>query len=241
MQESIDIHCHIMPGVDDGSKDMETSIQMLKIAEKNGITHVILTPHHKPMHHNVSPDHNVLYRKELQQQIDELGIKIKLFSGNEIYYSDETQRELEQGKICTLADSDYVLVEFHPTNPYKAIHNAVYQIQGAGFIPILAHVERYSDIVSHPAYVEELINMGCYIQVNASSVMGKYGFGIRHFTRKLLKKKLVHFIATDAHDVGSRAPELAECRNYVDKKFGDDYGRRIFYSNAATVIRNEAL
>ncbi len=241
MEPTIDMHCHIMPGVDDGSRDMTTSLEMLRIAEKNGITHIILTPHHKPMHHNVSPEHNVLYRKELSKAAGAEGIKVKLFSGNEIYYSDETMEELEQGKICSLAGSDYVLVEFHPTNPFKAIQNAVNRIQAAGYIPIVAHVERYSDIVAHPSRVRDLIDMGSYIQVNASSVMGKYGFGIGHFTKKLLKERAVHFIATDAHDTGSRAPKLYECRSFVERKFGEDYAKELFFLNAANVIRNQEI
>ena len=241
LQPTIDIHCHIMPGVDDGSPDMATSLEMLRIADKNGITHLILTPHHKPMHHNVSPEHNVAYRKRLQEAAAEAGIKAKLFSGNEIYYSDETMEELESGRICSLAGSDYVLVEFHPTNPYKAIQNAVGRVQAAGFIPIIAHVERYSDIVSHPDRVRDLIQMGCFIQVNASSVMGKYGFGISHFTKKLLKERMVHFIASDAHDTGRRAPQLLDCRNYVERKFGEDYGKKLFFTNPANVIRNELI
>ncbi len=241
MLSSIDIHCHIMPGVDDGSPDVETSLNMLQTAEKNGVESIILTPHHKPMHHNVSPEHNRVYCERLQEKAQKAGLNIRLYSGNEIYYSDETQRELENGKICTLADSDYVLVEFHPTNPYKAIHNAMYQVQAAGFVPIVAHVERYSDIVSHASYVEDLVDMGCYIQVNASSIMGKYGFGISHFTKKLLKNRLVHFVATDAHDNKTRAPELLECRNYVAKKYGDAYSQKIFYDNPMSVIQNEML
>lgn len=241
MQASVDIHCHIMPGVDDGSRDMDTSIKMLKIAEKNGITDIILTPHHKPMHHNVSPEHNKVYKDRLQNVADKVGIKVRLYSGNEIYYSDETQRELENGKICTLAGSDYVLVEFHPTNPFSAINNAVYQVQGAGFIPVIAHVERYSDIVSHPAYVEELIDKGCYIQVNASSIIGKYGWGIKFFVKKLLKNRQVHFVATDAHDTGRRAPELADCRSYVERKYGREYANRIFFDNPISIIRGEII
>ena len=241
LKPTIDIHCHIMPGVDDGSPDMATSLEMLRIAEKNGITHMILTPHHKPMHHNVSPEHNVAYRKRLREAARDAGIEVKLFSGNEIYYSDETMEELIDGKICSLAGSDYVLVEFHPTNPYKAIQNAVSRVQAAGFIPIIAHVERYSDIVSHPARVRDLIEMGSFIQVNASSVMGRYGFGISHFTRKLLKEELVHFVASDAHDTGRRAPNLLECRNFVEKKYGEDYAGKIFLLNPANVIRNEII
>ncbi len=241
LEPTIDIHCHILPGVDDGSLDMATSLEMLRIADKNGITHLILTPHHKPMHHNVSPEHNVVYRKKLQEAAKEAGIKAKLFSGNEIYYSDETMEELMEGKICSLAGSDYVLVEFHPTNPYKAIQNAVSRVQAAGFIPIIAHVERYSDIVSHPARVKDLIEMGSLIQVNASSIMGKYGFGISHFTKKLLKEELVHFVASDAHDTGRRAPNLLDCRNYVERKYGEDYGKKLFFTNPANVIRNELI
>ena len=241
LQPTIDIHCHIMPGVDDGSPDLATSLEMLRIDDKNGITHIILTPHHKPMHHNVSPEHNVAYRKKLQEAATEAGIKAKLFSGNEIYYSDETMEELIDGRICSLAGSDYVLVEFHPTNPFKAIQNAAGRVQAAGYIPIIAHVERYSDIVSHPARVRDLIQMGCFIQVNASSVMGKYGFGISHFTKKLLKEELVHFIASDAHDTGRRAPHLLDCRNYVERKFGEDYGKKLFFTNPANVIRNELI
>lgn len=241
MEPIIDMHCHVMPGVDDGSQNTAMSLEMLRIAEKNGITHMILTPHHKPMHHNVSPEHNVLYRKKLQEAAKEQGIKVKLFSGNEIYYSDETMSELEQGYICSLAGSDYVLVEFHPTNPFREIQNAASRVQGVGFIPIIAHVERYGDIVSHPSKVRDLIDMGCYIQVNASSIMGKYGFGISHFTKKLLKEKSVHFIASDAHDTGSRAPHLSECRSFVTRKFGEDYAKELFFLNAANVIRNQQI
>lgn len=241
MLESIDIHCHIMPGVDDGSPDTETSLQMLEIAKENGITRMILTPHHKPMHHNVSPEHNVTYRKRLQEIAGQNGIDIKLYSGNEIYYSDETFSQLEEGRITTLAGSDYVLVEFHPTNPYRAIHNALLRVQGAGFIPIVAHVERYSDIVSHPAYVQEIVDLGGYIQVNASSVMGQYGFGIGHFTKKLMKNDLVHFVASDAHDTGRRTPSLLECRKYVERKFGPRTSEDLFLNNPMAVIHNETI
>ena len=241
MQPTIDIHCHIMPGVDDGSPDTATSLEMLRIAEKNGITHMILTPHHKPMHHNVSPEHNVLYRKKLLENAKAAGIKVKLFSGNEIYYSDETMEELLRGEICSLAGSDYVLVEFHPSNPYKAIQNAAYRVQGAGYIPIIAHVERYVDIVQHPGRVGDLIEMGCYIQVNASSIMGRYGLGISHFTKKLLKQEQVHFVASDAHDAADRAPKLLECRKFVEKKYGEDYANHLFCINPANVIRNDHI
>jgi protein-tyrosine phosphatase len=117
----------------------------------------------------------------------------------------------------------------------------MYRIQGAGYIPIVAHVERYADIVEHPGRVSDLIEMGCYIQVNASSIMGKYGFGIAHFTKKLLKQQQVHFVASDAHDAAGRAPKLLECRKFVEKKFGEDYANHLFCINPANVIRNDQI
>lgn len=241
MSESIDIHCHIMPGVDDGSPDIETSLKMLKIAQDNEITDIILTPHHKPMHHNVSPEKNRLFCHKLQEIAGKAGLNVNLYSGNEVYYSDETPRDLENRRISTLAGSDYVLVEFHPTTPYKAIHNGIYQVQAAGYLPIIAHVERYSDIVSHISDVDDLTEMGCLIQVNADSILGKFGFGISHFTRKLLKNGLVHFVATDAHDDSKRAPKLLECRKLVEKKYGRAYADKLFYDNPMSIIRGEVI
>jgi protein-tyrosine phosphatase len=238
---SIDIHCHILPGVDDGSPDIETSLAMLKTAISEGTKGMILTPHHKPMHHNVRPDHLIEYTAQLMDRAHEKGINVQLFPGNEIYYSDSTVKELESGRASTLAGSEYVLIEFHPTDMYKTIHNALYAVQSAGYMPILAHVERYADMAKHVKYVDELLDMGIYIQVNANSVMGKYGLGIRHFTRELLKRDMVHFVATDAHDNGSRAPHLLDCRDYVEGKFGEQYALKIFHDNAMKVLRNEVI
>ena len=241
MVPSIDIHCHILPGVDDGSPDMETSLAMLQTAISEGTKGMILTPHHKPMHHNVRPDHLIGYTARLMERAHEKGINVQLFPGNEIYYSDSTVSELESGRASTLAGTDYVLIEFHPTDMYKTIHNALYAVQSAGYMPILAHVERYADMAKHVKYVDELLDMGIYIQVNANSVMGKYGLGIRHFTRELLKKHMVHFVATDAHDSGSRAPHLLDCRDYVEGKLGEKYALEIFHDNAMKVLRNEII
>ncbi|MCR5101162.1 MAG: hypothetical protein K6B41_07380 [Butyrivibrio sp.] len=241
MGPCIDIHSHIMPGVDDGSPDMKTSLEMLKIAVSEGTENIILTPHHKPMHRNLTPEKMKAHRDNLQQAANDAGIKVRLFTGNEIYYSDETMDELEQGYICPLASSEYVLIEFHPTDSFANIRNAIYKVQFVGYIPVLAHVERYADIVEHSEYVDELIKMGCYIQENASSIMGKYGFGIKHFTRKLLKEGKVHFVATDAHDSQKRAPHLAECRKLVENKYGVGYANEIFFNNPLHILKHQKL
>lgn len=241
MVPSIDIHCHILPGVDDGSPNMETSLCMLKTALSEGTKGMILTPHHKPMHRNASPRYIEEYTLDLMEKAHEQGIKVQLFPGNEIYYSADTVSQLERGEVATMAGSGYVLIEFHPTDMYKTIHNALYNVKALGYYPIIAHVERYADMAKHIKYVDDLLNMGVYVQVNANSVMGKYGLGIKHFTRELLKRKMVHFVASDAHDNSSRAPHLLDCRDYVEKKLSEQYALEIFHDNAMMVLKDRII
>lgn len=237
----IDIHCHILPGVDDGSKSMEESLAMLRIAQQNAIRTIIVTPHNKPGRHNIHiPSMNV-YIKQLQEQMGRLGLSIELIGGNELYYRMELAQELHGGVARTMADSRYVLLEFAPMDDYDYLRNGVYDLLSEGYFPIIAHVERYQCLADHVERIKDLTGMGAYIQVNAGSVMGNVGFGMKSFTRKLLKQELVHFVATDAHDTKKRAPELKKCADYIVHKYGNQYAEDIFVNNPEHVIRNEIL
>lgn len=241
MESYIDIHSHVLPGLDDGSKDFDTSMRMLKIAAADGISQVILTPHNKPARHNAGPSRIDALLAELVRRMENEGIAIKLHRGNEIYYRSGLVEEIMAGQALTMAGSDYALIEFGPMDDYDYIRNGVYNLMAEGYYPILAHVERYSKIIGRADRVEELIEMGCYIQVNAGSVMGIFGLGTRHFTKRLLKERLVHFVATDAHDTGKRAPYIRECASFIAKKYGEDYARELLYENPVYVIRNEYI
>lgn len=241
MENIIDIHSHILPGVDDGSDSLETSFRMLEIASENGISQIILTPHNKPAHRNVPPHRIAARMQQLQDELDARQIGIELYPGSELYYRDGLAEELEDGETLTLAGSHYVLTEFSPGAEYEYIRNGIYSLQMHGYRPILAHAERYRNICLKPERAADLEEMGCYIQVNAGSIMGTFGFAARQFTRKLLKQQLVSFIASDAHDTGRRAPYLADCADYVAKKFGEDYRQEILYDNPMCVIRDEYI
>ncbi len=239
MATFIDIHSHLLPGIDDGAKDTETSMEMFRIAHKSGITHMILTPHYKPMRHNAGPPRIADMITRAREMLAEEGIDIQLYAGNEIYYHSDAVNVLDEGRACTMAGSKYVLTEFGPMDDFDYIRNGIYQIMAGGYRSIIAHVERYQCIASKPERVEELVRMGCYIQVNAGSVIGTYGFGTKQFIKKILKQHLVHFIATDAHDIDKRAPQLAECSKYVNRKFGEEYERKLLYENPMHVINDE--
>ncbi len=241
MEGYIDIHSHILPGIDDGAKNFDMSMEMLEIAQQNGIKDIILTPHHKPMRRNAGVEAIRALAGQLQEKADQAGMEIKLHTGNEIYYSSETVGILEEKQACTMADSDYVLVEFGPMDGIEHIRGGIYQVLSAGYRPILAHAERYENVCKDVGRVEDLIAMGCYIQVNGGSIIGQYGLGTKQILRKMLKKRLIHFVATDAHGSGKRKPEMAECAHYLEKKYGKEYMERLLRFNPSQVIANRYI
>ena len=195
MSSYVDIHSHILPQIDDGAKNEDMSFKMFHMAQRNGIAKIILTPHHKPMHHNANPQKIVELTQTLQQEIKKHGIEIELYTGNEIYFNSDILTLLEQKDVLTMANSDYVLVEFGPMDDFGYIRNGVYQILSGGYRPILAHAERYAAMGASTDCFERMIDMGCCIQINAGSIMGQFGFDTKIFTRRVLKKELVHFVA----------------------------------------------
>lgn len=241
MESYIDIHSHILPGIDDGSQDFDTSIQMLKQASADGIAQIILTPHNKPARHNPRPSTIESLMTELRKRMEEEGIAIKLHGGNELYYRNGLVEEILDSKALTLAGSDYVLMEFDPMEAYDYIRYGIYNLIAEGYRPILAHAERYSQINGKADRVEDLTEMGCYIQINADSVMGALGLRTKFFVRKLLTGRLVHFMATDAHDAQKRGCHIRECASFINKKYGEDYARTLLYENPMHVIQNEYI
>ncbi|HBA69427.1 MAG TPA: hypothetical protein DCZ40_08740 [Lachnospiraceae bacterium] len=241
MEGYIDIHSHILPGIDDGAKNFEMSMEMLRIAEKSGIRSIILTPHHKPMRRNAGPESIKELMGQLNEAMHREGMDIRLYAGNEFYYSSETVRVLEEKRGCTMAGSGYVLVEFGPMDNLDYIRGGIYQILSAGYCPVLAHVERYESVCAKAEHVKDLAAMGCYIQVNAGSVMGQFGMETKQFARKLLKYRMVHFVATDAHDNRKRMPALSECARYLERKYGKEYMEELLRINPMHMIADRYL
>ncbi len=234
------MHCHILPKVDDGASSLEESMEMLRLAACEGIVKVIVTPHFKAGKHNASPDGIGRRIQELQQCVDEEQLGIEILPGNEILYFNDLVEELEAHKVLTLAGSNYVLVEFMPGDSYSRIRNAVDELIGSGYIPVIAHVERYECLLKDRRLVEELRTLGARIQVNASSVAGKHGWKIKKFVCQLLKSQLVDYIGTDAHDMNNRKPEMLNCvAVLLKKKLDSSYITAITYDNAMKIIEKK--
>lgn len=228
----VDMHNHVLPGIDDGSVDMKMTLRMLAIAAQEGITDIVVTPHYKKGRKNASPAKVEALMEEVNAKASALGIQIRLHRGNEVAYFSEMEEDLEEQKFSTMNGSEYVLVEFLPGDSYTYIRNALYEVMSAGLSPIIAHVERYECMVKNVQRVAELKAMGVLVQINASSVTGALGWGIKHYIHKLLKEGLVDFIATDAHSDGTRRPAVQKCLQILKRKYDEEYVQDLFYANA---------
>lgn len=238
----VDVHCHILPGIDDGAQNMDMTMQMVKKAYEEGIRIIIATPHYHPRRGKADT-------QVIEQMFDSVRDKIKtvypdmeLYRGNEIYYRHNTVEYLKQGKLFSMAGSDYVLVEFSLSGVEETeIIDAIKALEMAGYLPVIAHVERYENIVGDIEAVQEFVKAGAYIQVNAGSILGDSGGSARRFAKKLIKNDLVHFVGTDAHDVRRRAPLMKKCASYITKKFGGDTAQMLLVDHPTLLIHNELI
>lgn len=238
----IDIHSHILPGVDDGAKSMEESLAMLRQAQRENVGAVILTPHQKPDRKCVSIPGMQMRMEQLREKMEKLKIEIELYPGSELLFCHELSEKLDAGRVCTLAGSRYILVEFFPSENWQYIRQGLYGLVCAEYFPVIAHIERYAEVAADMERVQELIDMGCYIQINAGSVAGDCGFGMKRDARKLLKERMVHFVATDAHrQSGSRSVQLEGCSAYLRKKCGTEYAERLLWKNAEYILTDTEI
>jgi len=217
------------------------SICMLKQAAKSGTTDIILTPHNKPNRRNIYTSEICDLIISLRCRCDEEGITINLYPGNEIYYRMDVGERLDIGKATTMAGSHYVLLEYNPMDDWGYIKQGAEDMLSRGYYPIIAHVERYKNVVSDQERIYELVNKGCYLQVNAGSIMGDFGFATKSVARKLLKENLISFIASDAHDDKKRTPQMDKCIRYVEKKCGAEKAREIFELNPVSILEDKYL
>ena len=236
-----DIHTHILPAVDDGAQGMPEALQLLRMAWDNGTRTVVLTPHYRGKYKENTP----AWLRECFLLLKEMAAAelpgMKLYLGNEIAYEAEATEAMCTGRVLPLNGSRYVLLEFRPNSLRSQIVGGVSETARSGFVPIVAHVERYDVSRKDPTLMDELLEMGALLQLNADSVMGANGFGVRRFCHKLLKAGKVHFVASDAHDARHRPPLLRKSFLRIQKKYGREYAAELFFGNAQAVSENQNI
>ena len=232
----VDIHTHILPGVDDGAPDMERAMKLLHLAAKNGTAAVVLTPHHRGRFRSNTPKLLRDRFRELCARAEKEIPDMRLYLGNEAAHERELGDKVAQGRVLSLNDSNYVLLEFDFNSSRTQVYEETMSLIGSGYTPIIAHAERYDIFRKNKKLAEELLYVGALIQLNADGIMGKYGFAAKRFCHRLLKKGMVHFVASDGHDLKERTPVLKECFEYVSKHYGEAYAWQIFRDNAVELL-----
>lgn len=233
----IDIHSHILPDMDDGACNIEDSMEMLRIAKSEGISGIIVTPHYKSGRFRADSGEIHAKLQQLQRAADAETLNIKLYTGTEIYYRSELEDKLEREQLCTMNETEFILVEFSPFEDYIYMRNAVNDVLSMGYRPILAHVERYHCMLQDIQRVDDLKSAGCGIQVNAGSITGDFGLKVKHYTHKLLKNEWIDYVGTDAHNTEGRRPAMQKCADIIYKKCSLRYAEAVLSENARRYLR----
>lgn len=240
--ELFDMHCHLLPGVDDGSKNMEMTLDMLQIAYEEGTRKILFTPHYM-----IGRNH---YRKaeELDARFEEVKAvagerypDMEFYLGNEILYEEGVVDLLKSGEIHTMNNTRYVLVEFNVRTPFRQIREAIRLISEARYRPIIAHVERYISLVKRIERIEELLDMKALLQMNISSVEGGFLNESKRWCRKLVKEGYITFFATDAHNVDSRAPYTQDFIPWIRKHCGDENAAFMLHGAAEQMVQGKYI
>ena len=233
----IDIHCHLLYGVDDGPDTIEESIKMLRIAEEQGVTDIILTPHYRRGMFKYDKEQILKKKKELDKHAEEIGIRLHL--GTEYHVNGSILEHLESGRCLPLANSEYVLTEYAYETEYSYIFKMTQELLRHGYIPVIAHVERYKCLVKNPKHLDELQEIGALIQMNAGAIIGEDGWGVKNFCKKVLKNGWVDVIGSDSHDVKKRACYMEDCYDYITDKYGEKLAHRLMTKNPMNIIQGE--
>ena len=233
----IDIHTHIIPYVDDGSKTTEDSLKILEEEIRQGVTDVICTPHFRRGMFEKSLEETEREFKIFKKEVEKAKLNINIYLGQEIYIHGMSSfgRYIDNNYIRPLNNTNFYLLEFSYFDEID-ITEIAYNIHLSKRKVIIAHIERYTYLTIDDA--RELKNIGAYIQVNASSVLGKHGFIIKRKVSKLLKEGLVDFIASDIHS--NRVNYLEKAKKYIDKKYGLEYSNKLFEENARELLLKES-
>ena len=220
-----DIHHHLLFGMDDGAQNPKEMYAMLHRAQENGIGRIVATPHVTPGIERFDQEHYDVALREAQAYSDEHRLGIEIYGGAEILYTTQTCRFLEDGRVPTMAGTEYVLVEFSPDIRYTKLHEALSELRRYGYLPIVAHVERYLCLLKHPARLQELkreLNV-CY-QVNCGTIIKQRNFTTRHFLKKMMNWDLLDVIGTDAHHAANmRTCNMRDAWYALKREFGREY------------------
>ncbi|MEB4860638.1 tyrosine-protein phosphatase [Priestia megaterium] len=236
----IDLHCHILHGIDDGAKIMEDSLKMAKQAVSEGIDTIVATPHHQNGKY-INEKNDIVPRvSALNDYLLQENVPLTILPGQEVRIYGELIGDYRDGKILTLNQTNkYIFIELPSSQVPRFTEQLLYDIQIEGLIPIIVHPERNSCLIENPNILYNLVNTGAMTQITASSLTGRFGNKIKKFSWDLINANLTHMVASDAHNLSGRNFHMQEACEWIASEFGIDT-LYMFYENAESIVNGYA-
>jgi protein-tyrosine phosphatase len=234
----LDLHCHILPGIDDGASDLEMSLAMARVAVDDGIRTIACTPHIYPgLYENTASGIRAAI-KSLQIELDRRSLPLRLVEGADVHLDPGLAAAIKAGRVPTLAGSRYLLLEPpHHVAPPR-FQDSVFELMIAGFVPVITHPERLTWIEDHYAIFAALVDGGAWMQLTAGSITGRFGRRPKYWSERMLDEGLVHIVATDSHHPEKRPPLLAEGRDAVAARLGSSEAEQMVVTRPQGIVDN---
>lgn len=233
----VDIHSHIIPGIDDGSNNMEMTLEMLKNAEKEGIKEIVATPHYLLEYGEAKIEEVKNHVKKINAILEKEKINVRVYSGQEVYFTEKIIEDYIEGNIGTINDSRYMLIELPMQRFDENTFDLIYELQVRDIVPIIAHPERYKFFIENPSFINNFINEGYLFQVNAGSVEGKFGENVKKTANMFLENNIYSFMGSDAHNIRNRNTGLENAITLLKQNKVID----IFEDSSEKVLKNEKI
>ena len=238
----VDIHLHILPGVDDGSPSMESSLEMAQLALESGVQAVIATPHcNLPEEICLNAKSVQVHVAELRRALEQAEIPLQVYGGMEIFGTPHTAQRLQRGQLCTLAGSRYPLIEFPFEDYARTATEILDSVLQLGLRPIVAHPERYRYTQSNPRLINLWVEMGCLLQINRGSLFGRFGRHAEALAHGLLERNFVSFVASDAHSPTARTPWLRDAAEFLLREYPKEVAWALLEENPRRVLQHQEI
>lgn len=237
----IDFHTHILPNIDDGSRSVEETFNLIEEAKKVGFDKIVLTPHYMEGYYETDVAEREVWLSAISKNLNIKKFEGSLYLGNEIYMSDNMISLLENAKASTINNTSYVLFDLPLNTEPLNLYNVIYQMQQYKIVPILAHPERYSFMQKEPELLYELVEKGVLLQSNYGSIIGEYGKKAQRLVKKMLENKLVHFLGSNVHRENTIYEKIPECLELIRDITGDDYLDELTTKNPGLALANKRI
>ena len=237
----IDFHTHILPNIDDGSRSIEETFNLIKEAKNVGFEAIISTSHYIEEYYETNAPEREVWINAIYENLQAKNIDINLYLGNEIYLSENIIKLLEEGKASTINDTSYVLFEMPLNAEPMNLYDVIYEMMQYKLVPILAHPERYSFVQKEPELIYDLIEKGVLMQANFGSILGIYGEKAQIIVKKFFESNMIHFLGTDVHRQNSIYPKVPEALVEITKIIGDEKVKELTKINPRLVLHNKKI